>query len=961
MKKTTSQTIKASISTLLSINLFIPTAAWSLNANTQLITKSKQISNNNCSLNQSEVDLLNTGLLQLGFGSYYKNQWQDHASIANDYLQLNKYYKVEGEDDSQNMNKLQLMRNIISYDAVKGAKEVVLQIMKRTGGCFYSKSNQKNYYDLISTLFSFKPWSLSNQPATKGLFTNGGVFTEDGMEVLEAQGKQLETEADKALTKQTDSLRSVMELHSKKLTQELVYLTQSLMRLNQNNSINTFSSEDSAENLAKLFYPNIAKIVRLTYLDHQIGRTFWLGRALLGASLIQLANKSFEDRESFYHDINLKISNDTRFKNFKLENIVGDKWLLANESLDTKEMYAESKRIYEEKRKDFKNFINSIVDGTILDQINPSKIAEQFKVPEDLFTNFDIDKILPPIVDYREIPVTDMSYVLTRNISVEAAMIPSGAIPPEHLAKNPKNNSLIGKYIGAINYVSAEDAKDSNKFTELREKAYYRTMNDGFSHIGYAHLRTFQINNQDITFSWVIDNYPSPAADAETDIQGPYNSAGVRFIGLEQYYKASNHTHLMVANIDPQMFSDFALKQTNKVLTEEDFENLLSPIKNDRSTEVRKALQVIKPTLDKNGKPVPTVIDGNTNVSSKWEMEINYDEFKKLHQLNSTSNYETWYKAVTKRAAQQLTEFLYKGMTFVWITPNGQYYKGGAYCSLTGSLAYKLGTGLDIQDSPDVWDDVVGHVAKLYDTAEFISQACDKVESLDYATKFISFLNLSETSKKLACSTFEDSAEQVKNYVNSNLNPHSTIPAELAAKLFSGYCHIGDEREIVCAAMKSLATNTDIKNIKTLSTMPIVAPSGLAAQNFVPAHNMFTVEAPFMAIQDRLESSFTNSSYRNFSLEFEGEVNLGIENIIRAVESNQSFNKIFNYKIPTSTNSEIQNKMVKNLDSIDFTKMYLDPSEVRGLTMDLLENSLSKMGCAKNSISKVCRDSVLSK
>jgi hypothetical protein len=890
MKKNWVRYFSTSTSIVLSVALSTPATYARDEVKKANFYKNKSMVNPTlCKMSDTDIESLNTGLLQLGFGSYNEGskKWEDHAKIMSEYLEQKKYYNND-ISDQDNMNKLQLMRNIIAYDAVQGAKEIVLEMMRLTGGCFTAKL-EKFSNNILPVFLSFKPWSLPTHPKTKMLFENDGVFAKDNLKKFEETNS--EEAADEALKKQ---LQVLMDEQARGITNHFVKLTRDLSRADYEAA--TPDIKNSEEELAKLFYPNVAKLIRLAYLDHQIGRTSWLARAFLAASEIIAAKEGVVGgvnvKDRFEEKLKTKMASAEDSKNFHLENILGTTWKLPNEQLSLKASIGYAKAQLEGAKNKVVKFIDSLTQvsndfyvstkGNPLKDIPTPKLpkASEYAINPSPYETHDVD-----------VPIADMSYVLTRNVAIEGAVIPSGAIPPESLMAEAKAKNLIGNYIGAINYIDAETAENYDVITETRDKAFYRTLNDGYSHIGYAHLRSIEVpdkkgeSTRTITMSWVIDNYPSPAADAETPIKGPYNSAGIRFIGLEQYYKVSAHTQLMVATPDASKFEQFAQNQVLN-MTEESLKTA------NETSNLSEVYLAHKPKLSANGKPETT----KDTTQTYWPMEVSFDDFQKIHasihrkKYVSSKNYllqpntQNWFKSVTTAATNKLTEFMYKGMTFVWITPNGQYYHGAAYCSFTGLLAYKLGAGIDVQVEPDTWDSLVGKIKSFYDLA--VKKATD--------------------------------------------------------------CKQENDTGFLCEKMASIAESPDVINIKKLSTMPIVAPSGLPAQIFIPLENITRVEAPFIPIQDRLEAGFKDAEKR--VAKQTANVKAGIDLIIAESKINPSI--VDRYPLPQLP--ELNGKMVENIGSIDFYEMHLDPAELRGLTMDLVESSISKLGCGDGSLSLVC-------
>ncbi|MGZ3818122.1 MAG: hypothetical protein ACXWRZ_15790, partial [Bdellovibrio sp.] len=460
------------------------------------------------------------------------------------------------------------------------------------------------------------------------------------------------------------------------------------------------------------------------------------------------------------------------------------------------------------------------------------------------------------------VPVYNMSYLYTRGINMESPTIPSGAIPggdQNATAKNPspyyygKQMGLVGNFAAAAFVPSAESTFDT--MNRWKDKKFYTTFNDGYSHVGYAVIR----EADGIKMSWVIDNYPTPIADMEVDLTGiPYNPGGIRISGLEQFYRVDHHSRLAVAHMvnnlpasdssvsdaDYYKFFEYAKRQVKGF------------IKNRYSFKHSgKALhfsaypnfKVYSPILSEEGKPLRNTETKQTFVEDPWLVEISSQDFMKMHKIvfdavtsnvnPSREQIKEWFDKINKTALDKVYDLMYKGVTFVWITPYGQYFKGGAYCSLTGVLGWKLGTGLDLEEVEDGWHAIVHMVNK---------------------------------QKELLLS------------------------------------QVGSDPD----------TAAQVQNVAMMADMPIVSPSGLAAQTYNRIQDVKSFVPPYQELADRFRRQFG----REIQIKVDPAVNTYLGNFESQVEDY-------------------------------FENTPLDFTEVEALYNDTLEIAIAAKGCTqKNSV-----------
>lgn len=292
----------------------------------------------------------------------------------------------------------------------------------------------------------------------------------------------------------------------------------------------------------------------------------------------------------------------------------------------------------------------------------------------------------------KSVSVDNLSYVLTRNINAESATIPWGARPDKSLEAQAKENQLIGNPLSAFLVVG--DVKNGySMIDKMKDRAFYKHLNHGFSHIGYVVMK--EAKDSDIKMSWVIDNYPHPIADAGEPMPGvKHNAGGLRMVGLEQFFLGSHHSRIIVSNIDKQKFYDYAMEQVAK--------NGIP-----KTGQALFPYETYKMTWDETKKPL--VQDIKKSVRDDWTVEAKQDSLDRLY---SGIGPERFFKMFTAATVEYGEINIEKGMVFTWITPYGQYFKGGGYCSSTGVIMALQATGLTLEPKASRWISLVSTVAK---------------------------------------------------------------------------------------------------------------------------------------------------------------------------------------------------------------------------------------------------------
>lgn len=783
---------------------------------------------------ESFVEDNNKFLLKLGFGeldrSFYfhsadvkmsskieNGTWLDHVDLMKKYRDHNYTYNQ--------MSANQLVRNIKAYEAVKTIKDLGLYIGSLTIPCIEEAGHREKLADLTAYLTAMKPLDISDAIESK-------VKQELNLDFKKASEEKT-TEVDKITHEQ---LKIAINSHSKHVVELIV---QSLFGTEPVPENMIASKKIVSRQLLKLVTP----MVQLMYMDHQIGRTQWLGRSLIALQLRQGKDYAFKVLKQYLYASGIT-----------LENMVGETWLMDNEVSNLSEaqdsLLAALSKLRNEKKLTLpealaiKNRFDKM-QGLIKTGYIPSKeemVADIEKsltyIKSQKITKQDIaqkikgslnlisQRLKKGLVSFKKtmvsIPVRTMSYLLTRNINVESALTPSLALPGNF--EIGKEFNLIGKLASSINVVDADYVADNGYglVSQLKDRAFYRTMNNGFSHIGFAAVR----RADGVSMTWVVDNYPTPVADNEIDMPGTrFNAGGVRWVGLEQFYKPSQHTRIAVITPDAKLFHDYARPQ---------IEDRLKAIANGQNILGSKMYNAVKPALDSTGKPVRNL---GSNIDDPWTMEIDNATFRKIHQYE---NDEEWFNSVSEAAMDKMIDFMYQGMSFVWITPYGQYYKGGAYCSFTGVLAWNLGAGIEaLSTQKDSWSSLLKGLALIHQKAV----------------------------KKLA--ELENSKVGTK------------------------------KKNILKKQLQSIVEHPTLKEASIAVSVDIYTPSGLPAQTYVPKKNVYAVIAPFRDVNSRYGMLFDKNQ--------------------------KAFTE---YSSAERTSEEY---------SATLNQILLDPSEVRGIHLDLLE------------------------
>lgn len=779
----------------------------------------------------------NTFLLKLGFGeldrTFYvqsrdikmsskipNGSWMDHVDLMKKYRR-NKFTYNQ-------MSANQLDRNIKSYEIVKTIKELGLYLASLTLPCVDEAGHQEKLADLTTYLTAMKPLDISEAVEEK-------IKRNLGLDFKKASEEKPE-EVDQITQEQ---LKIAISSHTKHVVELMM---QSLFGNDPVADDLVATKKTVSRQLVKLVTP----MIQLMYMDHQIGRTQWLGRALIALQLRQGNDQAFDTLKQYLYASGITLENivgktwlmDDQISNIAeaqdhlvavLSKLRNEKRLSLPQALAIKNRFDQSLQTWLQKKTDAKKAgFTDALDKTITFLKNQKFAKEDIKQKIASSLTSITQRIKKGPVSFKTnkvaIPVHTMSYLLTRNINVESALTPSLALPGNY--EIGKQFHLIGSLASAMNVVDADYVADNGfgLVTQLKDRAFYRTLNNGFSHVGFAAVR----EADGVTMTWVIDNYPTPVADNEIDLPGTrFNAGGVRWVGLEQFYKPSQHTRIAVITPDAKLFHEYAKPQ---------IENRLKAIAAGQEILGTKMYNAVHPNLDSTGKPMRNL---GTNIDDPWTMEIDSATFKKIHQYE---NDEEWFDSVSAAAMDKIVDFMYQGVSFVWITPYGQYYKGGAYCSFTGVLGWNLGAGIEaLSTHKDSWSTVIKGLALIHE------KAVKKLSAL-------------ENSK------------------------------------------IDDKQKVFLKKqLQAVVDNGSLKDAAVAVSVDIYTPSGLPAQTYVPKKNVYEVVAPYRDVNARYGLLFDKNQ--------------------KAFEE---------YRI-------MEHKSVEY--SANLNEISLDPTEVRGIQLDLLEVS----------------------
>lgn len=268
----------------------------------------------------------------------------------------------------------------------------------------------------------------------------------------------------------------------------------------------------------------------------------------------------------------------------------------------------------------------------------------------------------------QKVKVENGSMVLTRNLSAESLQIAFAAVSalPES-RKIAKNLGLIGQLRAAPFFVTPEDAAQGMTLvTKIKDKIQQMDlpMSAGFSHVGYVMVKEDPQTGVKMTFT--IDNYPQMTADSSGVLANP---GGVRVTGLEQMLDASHHSKIAIGTINHAKFHAWSQEASQVIGYPKD-----EVIYDSDAVEMKDGEHIVS----ENPRRDP------------WKIHISRAEYDDLHRMRDP---DQWYKAASDNFIQKgLMDMFKRGVYFQWVTA-GAYFKGGAYCSQTGFLAWLQSNG----------------------------------------------------------------------------------------------------------------------------------------------------------------------------------------------------------------------------------------------------------------------------
>jgi hypothetical protein len=525
----------------------------------------------------------------------------------------------------------QLRRNIKSYEVFNASRELAITIISGMGNRLGNENERTLIADLTGRMLALQPMNPPLQyPAHIMALAEG--------------------EREKAMENHLwDLRRDNMQEHTRKIVSDIVsvmYGKANIERILNGLERQTEEARRLQADIGRI-HSLAAVIIESLYMDTQIGRTAFLGRAL-AALLVREAKVTNEER------IYQALEREVREQGLRLENFVGDTMVHYDD-----------------------------VTGKYV----PRKIG-----------NFN--------------------FILTRTMGTDTAFISAGAVPGD--LELAKKLGVVGKLTSAPFFVTPHDVKDGmNSWARVRDRVSQASLplNDGYSHVGFTLLRKDPVTG--ISMVWVADSYPEPAADASSRMNTKTSTGGMRLLGYEHYNDFSHHGKVLIASHDSVKF----------------FRHAIQEIRKNGYPKDGIAFPAIRPEFNAAGD----LIVPKNPVAQNWNMEITEAEFREIHREIFSGEYvgksakdlkeiaDRWYNRMSERAAEKLVHFAERGIYFQWITPLGQYFHGGMYCSLTGEIAFKMTTGITIQAKKDRYIDLLHYVVKLAESSPKVRAAIEAV------------------------------------------------------------------------------------------------------------------------------------------------------------------------------------------------------------------------------------------
>lgn len=563
-----------------------------------------------------------TFLVNLGFKDYVSEMRQNLAS-GPDYGPL-----ARG----------QLQRNIENYEVFNAARELAIEIMDRMGPRLRNSVDRRDLIELTARMLATQPFHPPSEYPTDIM----SLPTERRSQALQEYLWRTRVEN--------------METHTRRMTSDIADLIFGKQLIERTMAAGGPEATRLQADLGRI-RSLVAVNIKSMYMDTQIGRTAFLGRAM--AALVAREAQTRGD-QTLVQDLSEAVEK----RNLRLQNFIGD----------TVAHFDEGRNRWVERR------------------------------------------------------VGNFEFVLNRGLSANSPVISGGAVP--HEIGLARRLGLVGSLPAAAMFGSVEDARDGLSLWDrikdrLPQIAALRS-NDGFSHIGYSMVRSDPRTG--IKMLWIVDNYPEPAADASDRMNLKTSTGGVRILGYEGYNEYNHHGRIMFASYDPVKF----------------FRHSIQYINENGYPRDRVIFESIRPEFNAEGD----LIVPREPKDMSWKIEVSPEEFREVHREIFNGEYvgksqtevraiaQRWFDRVTHLGVEKLVQLTERGMYFQWITPLGQNFGGGGYCSQTGKMAFLKATGIDMQAKPDRYISILHGLVNLTESSPAIKRIVEGIIGKEQLSDF---------------------------------------------------------------------------------------------------------------------------------------------------------------------------------------------------------------------------------
>lgn len=409
----------------------------------------------------------------------------------------------------------------------------------------------------------------------------------------------------------------------------------------------------------------------------------------------------------------------------------------------------------------------------------------------------------------KSIKVENGTMLLTRNLSADSLQIAVGALAsiPES-RRIGRKLGLIGQLRASPFFVSPEDAADGLSVRErLHDKIQQMNLplSAGFSHVGFVMVKEDAQTGLKMTYT--IDNYPQMAADQSGILANP---GGMRITGLEQMLDSSHHSKIAIGVIDHAKFHAWSQEAAQVVGYPKD-----GVIYDSQAIQLKDA----EPVLPEHPQSDP------------WRIQISKDEYDRLHRIQDP---DQWYKAASDNFIKKgLLDLFERGTYFQWVTA-GAYFKGGAYCSQSGFLAWLQSNGDFIERaySPGKAEQFKAHLEEMQKTVPGFKPA----DGWSWHVRFLARLG------------------------------------HLAEKM--------KEQKVLGGIAKKILANGVVQQSMLFAGMDIVAPSGLLSQDHV---NTKVFDLKDHRLEDRMKTPYREYRVGQEAEGRRGSASFAMEAIERAL------------------------------------------------------------------------------